>query len=58
MAGGTGFVGLALVDDLIAAGHHVVGLSRSDAGAKLSPWPPAPKCMTDAAEADISKWLD
>jgi len=52
LTGATGFIGSYLVPELIDAGHHVVGLSRSDAGAEALTRAGADVCRGDVNDLD------
>jgi nucleoside-diphosphate-sugar epimerase len=52
LTGATGFIGSYLVPELIGAGHQVVGLSRSDAGAEALARAGAQVCRGDVNDLD------
>ncbi|KIZ45353.1 MULTISPECIES: SDR family oxidoreductase [Rhodopseudomonas] len=51
LTGATGFIGSYLVPELIQAGHHVVGLTRSDAGAET-----LARAGAEAFRGDVNDW--
>src|SRR5579871_2910200 len=53
LTGATGFIGSCLVPELVAAGHHVVGLTRSDAGADALARAGAEVCRGDVNDLDL-----
>jgi nucleoside-diphosphate-sugar epimerase len=52
LTGATGFIGAHLVPELIGAGHQVVGLSRSDAGAEALARAGAEVCRGDVNDLE------
>jgi nucleoside-diphosphate-sugar epimerase len=52
LTGATGFIGSHLVPELVNAGHHVVGLSRSNAGAATLTRAGAEVCRGDLNDLD------
>ena len=53
VTGASGWIGSALVADLLAAGHHVVGLARSDASAATVTAAGAEVCLGSLDDLDV-----
>ena len=65
LTGATGYIGQAVVRELVAAGHEVTGLVRSEERAKVAQWLPLRRIgePSDVAEAALflasraSSWI-